>query len=47
MLLAVGACALVFYIAHAMIGGNITNHSLEKKKSTLPQPIWWENSFLS
>ena len=42
-----GACALVFYITHAMIGRNITNHSLEKKKSALPQPIWRQNSFLS
>ena len=33
MLLAVGTCVLGFYITHAMIGGNSTNHSLEKKKA--------------
>ena len=32
-MLAVGACVLVFYITRAMIGRNITNHSLEKKKT--------------
>ena len=32
MLLAVGTCALVFNITRAMIGRNITYHSLEKKK---------------
>ena len=32
MLLAIGGCALVFYIKHTMIGTNITNHSLKKKK---------------
>ena len=46
MLLAVGTCALVFYITRAMIGRNITNHSLEKKKSALPRFIWRQNNFL-
>ena len=32
MLLAIGACALVVQITCAMIGKNITNHSLGKKK---------------
>ena len=31
MLLAIGACALVFHVTHAMSGKN----SLEKKKGTL------------
>ena len=47
MLLAVGTCALVFYITRAMIGRNITNHSLEKKKSALLRFIWRQNNFLS
>ena len=46
MLLTVGACALVFYITRAMIGRNITNHSLEKKKSALLRFIWQQNNFL-
>mgnify|MGYP000123267520 FL=1 len=32
MLLAIGSCALVFYVTHTIIGTNITNHSLKKKK---------------
>ena len=32
MLLAVGICALALYITDTLIGRNITNHSLEKKK---------------
>ena len=43
MLLAIGACALVFHITHAMSGRN----SLEKKKSTLLWLIWLQNNFLS
>ena len=49
MLLAIGTCALVFYLTRAMIGRNITNHSLEKgkEKSSLFQCIWPQNDFLS
>ena len=36
MLLAIGSCALVFYVTHTIIGTNITNHSLKKKKV----PAW-------
>ena len=35
MLLAVETCALVFNITRAMIGRNVTYHSLEKKKEAL------------
>ena len=47
MLLAVGTCALIFYITRAIIGRNITNHNLEKKKSALLRFIWQQNNFLS
>ena len=48
MLLAIGACALVFYITRAMIGRNITNHSFEEEKSTLKLLfIWQQHNFLS
>ena len=47
MLLAIGACALVFYITRAMIGRNITNHSFEEKKSALLLFIWQQHNFLS
>ena len=44
MLLAIGTCALVFHITHAMSGRN----SLEtEKKSTLLRLIWLQNNFLS
>ena len=46
-LLAVGDCALAFYIPRAMIGRNIDNHSLEKKKSALLPFIRQQNNFLS
>ena len=46
-LLAVGDCALAFYIPRAMIGRNIDNHSLEKKKSALLRFIRQQNIFLS
>jgi len=47
MLLAIGACALVFHTTRTVIGRNITNHSLEKKKRALLQIIWRQNNFLS
>ena len=47
MLLAVGACALIFYMTRIMIERNITNHGLEKKKSALLWFIWRQNNFLS
>ena len=47
MLLAIGACALVFYITRTMIGRNITNHSFEEKKSALLLFIWQQHNFLS
>ena len=47
ILLAAGDCALLFYITYATIGRNITNHSLEKKKSALLRFIWRQNNFLS
>ena len=47
MLLTVRTCALVFHITCTMIGGNITNHSLEKKKSALLQFIKQQNTFLA
>ena len=43
MLLAIGACALVFHITHTMSGRN----SLKKKKGTLLSIIWLQNNFLS
>ena len=42
-----GDCALAFYIPRAMIGRNIDNHTLEKKKSALLRFIWQQNNFLS
>ena len=47
MLLAVGACALIFYMTRTMIERNITNHSLEKKKSAPLWFFWRQNNFLS
>ena len=44
MLLAVGTCALVYYLTRAMIGRNTTNHNLEKKKA--PFGASWYHSVL-
>ena len=47
MLLAIGAFALIFYMTRTMIERNITNHSLEKKKSAPLWFVWRQNNFLS
>ena len=50
MLLALGTCALVFYVTCAMIGRNIINRGLEQKNApcldllggtTTSFPVFW------
>jgi len=40
-------CALVFYTTRVVIGRNITNHSLEKKKAPCFDLFWQQNNLLS